>query len=91
MKYLIGELQSDLFFQAYTSDKHSHHVTVSVCRQFTYYDFINKTMPQLLEQLMQNFVDFRKGLPSFFYDMSGVADINYSAEHDFEKKYVNLL
>ncbi|KAI1719545.1 cupin superfamily protein [Ditylenchus destructor] len=68
---------------------HSHHVTVSVCRNFTYSHVLQNGLTQYLEAMTERSQQLRKSLPPMLLDMIGTADVDYSSEEHFEKKLVH--
>lgn len=66
-------------FKASTDDVvHSHHVTVSMCRQHSYANLLEQTMPALVERLAASDVRLRRALPPHLHDITGVADVDYA-------------
>ena len=69
----------NLTFQARTGpDSHSHHVTISVCRQHAYADFLELATDEFVQMLTNNSTKLRAALPPLLLDMGGVAKMNYS-------------
>ncbi|KAI1720601.1 cupin superfamily protein domain-containing protein [Ditylenchus destructor] len=71
------------------SQIHSHHVTVSVCRNITYSHLLENGLTQYLETMTDRSQQLRKSLPPMLLDMIGTADVDYSSEEHFEKKLVH--
>ncbi|VDO28304.1 unnamed protein product [Onchocerca flexuosa] len=58
-------------------DVHSLHLTVSVCRNVTYADLLERVVPLALSSFAEQHVNIRKSLPAGYLDMTGVLECDY--------------
>uniref|UniRef100_A0AAF5RVS9 Bifunctional lysine-specific demethylase and histidyl-hydroxylase n=1 Tax=Wuchereria bancrofti TaxID=6293 RepID=A0AAF5RVS9_WUCBA len=58
-------------------DVHSLHLTVSVCRNVTYADLLERVIPPALSNFAEQNVNIRKSLPARYLDMTGVLECDY--------------
>uniref|UniRef100_A0A8R1TVM9 Bifunctional lysine-specific demethylase and histidyl-hydroxylase n=1 Tax=Onchocerca volvulus TaxID=6282 RepID=A0A8R1TVM9_ONCVO len=58
-------------------DVHSLHLTVSVCRNVTYADLLERVIPLALSSFAEQHVNVRKSLPAGYLDITGVLECNY--------------
>lgn len=86
---LIFDLQLIfLFLKANTGpDKHSHHVTISICRKFSYAQFFEQASSEFILLMTEKSKRLRGALPPHFFDMGGMADIAYPNEDSLNNKF----
>lgn len=56
-----------------SEDIHSLHITISTCQKNTWGDFLEKLIPQALNNAMRDDLDFRRSLPVGYLNYMGVA------------------
>lgn len=52
-------------------------LTVSVCRNVTYADLLERVIPPALSNFAEQNVNIRKSLPARYLDMTGVLECDY--------------
>jgi hypothetical protein len=76
-----------LFLQAHTSsDTHSHHLTISVCRRHSYANFFERASEEFINMLTDKSKRLRAALPPLLLDMGGAANLNYTGNESLDKK-----
>ncbi|EFO28064.1 hypothetical protein LOAG_00418 [Loa loa] len=58
-------------------DVHSLHLTVSVCRNVTYADLLERIIPLAISNFAEQHVNIRRSLPAGYLDMTGVLECDY--------------
>ncbi|KAH7730243.1 CBN-JMJC-1 protein [Aphelenchoides avenae] len=71
---------------AYTTEKHSLHLTVSVCREFSFTNLLESLVPELVSGVAQQLTQMRRSLPPSMLDMAGVLEANYDNEEALGEK-----
>ncbi|KAM3718117.1 Bifunctional lysine-specific demethylase and histidyl-hydroxylase NO66 [Dirofilaria immitis] len=56
---------------------HSLHLTISVCRNVTYADLLERVIPPALSNFAEQHINIRKSLPAGYLDMMGVLECDY--------------
>nr|CAD2199743.1 unnamed protein product [Meloidogyne enterolobii] len=69
-------------------DKLSHHVTISICRKFSYAHFFEKASSEFILLMTEKSKRLRGALPPHFFDMGGMADIAYPNEDSLNNKLI---
>uniref|UniRef100_A0A914KTD9 Bifunctional lysine-specific demethylase and histidyl-hydroxylase n=1 Tax=Meloidogyne incognita TaxID=6306 RepID=A0A914KTD9_MELIC len=69
-------------------DKHSHHVTISICRKFSYAQFFEQASSEFILLMTEKSKRLRGALPPHFFDMGGMADIAYPNEDSLNNKLI---
>jgi len=78
-----------LFLKANTGpDKHSHHVTISFCRKFSYAQFFEQASSEFIQLLTDESKRLRGSLPPHLFDMCGMANIVYPNEDSLNNRFV---
>ncbi|KAK0408662.1 hypothetical protein QR680_004083 [Steinernema hermaphroditum] len=72
--------------QALTTNEHSFHITISVCRRNAFADMMEKLIPEVMEQLAEKSAHLRKSLPCNYLDMGGIADCEYPNDESYSEK-----
>ncbi|CAK5025472.1 unnamed protein product [Meloidogyne enterolobii] len=69
-------------------DKHSHHVTISVCRKFSYAQFFEQASSEFIQLLTDESKRLRGSLPPHLFDMCGMANIVYPNEDSLNNRLI---
>ncbi|CAK5076569.1 unnamed protein product [Meloidogyne enterolobii] len=69
-------------------DKLSHHVTISICRKFSYAHFFEQASSEFILLMTEKSKRLRGALPPHFFDMCGMADIAYPNEDSLNNKLI---
>lgn len=69
-------------------EKHSHHVTISVCRKFSYAQFFEQASSEFIQLLTDKSKKLRGALPPHLFDMGGMASIVYPNEDSLKTRLI---
>nr|CAD2196721.1 unnamed protein product [Meloidogyne enterolobii] len=69
-------------------DKHSHHVTISFCRKFSYAQFFEQASSEFIQLLTDESKRLRGSLPPHLFDMCGMANIVYPNEDSLNNRLI---
>nr|CAD2202537.1 unnamed protein product [Meloidogyne enterolobii] len=80
--------QGDVLYANTGQDKLSHHVTISICRKFSYAHFFEQASSEFILLMTEKSKRLRGALPPHFFDMCGMADIAYPNEDSLNNKLI---
>ncbi|KAL3083165.1 hypothetical protein niasHS_010967 [Heterodera schachtii] len=75
-------------FKASAGDVHSLCVFVSICRDHSFTDFLEKASAEFVKTMVSGSKHLRKNLPPLLFDMAGNSGNDYPGEETLEEKII---
>lgn len=95
LKWCLYTVLTHLYLKGFADkDVHSLHLTVSVCRNVTYADLLERIIPPALSNFAEQHVNIRKSLAVGYLDMTGVLECDYplfktgGVKYAFNESYI---